>query len=565
MYAYYLLSSVVFAYVVFSTFSLFYKKWYYPIIHPFTIGCFSVAFAYRYASPIPSLAVPQDRMIALGFILAALAFWVGYFLLRTKYVTNFIAFSFAHQADDEKGISFKKLYVYSVVILVVVCGHYLLQYARYGNFEYCFLSAYNFQAKQHLARTTFPLWMRFLNLVFTGMLYWTPYLSLLLLFETLRRHGKQYYFFHSLLAFIILLISATAVFLLGFRSQCFYVCIGTVLLALFAVFSPTRGLKKVSAIFIIFIVFYASLFFLTLPQMRGHKQAIYQLLPTMRSVIMSHSLRIQVLLDNMLLSERTQKKHAYDNLPTLRHMPEAETSGSSASRVETSGSSASQRDGLEKASSFLHESKIVLLPFDLNISYIDRPLTEEEENQRKYERAYLKSYPRFAHNLGPEISWIVLMFGRHTPYLGFSYEFRSIMNTFLPPPLGSGNNFETTNRIIGKNKRGNAPGHFAVGYASYGLIGACCYWMLAAFISGLFAKFIVVYFHLEARYLESSLLAFVLFLVFRSYFVSGYVTLKMYISAGVILWLIVAILYRILAKYRPTGVDAKETETHSIS
>lgn len=85
MYAYYTITTTILVFLIFASISVHNGKWYYIILHPYSLFCAGLVAYYRYALKIPAITAIADKTIALGIILTSICFWAAYAIPQKKH------------------------------------------------------------------------------------------------------------------------------------------------------------------------------------------------------------------------------------------------------------------------------------------------------------------------------------------------------------------------------------------------------------------------------------------------------------------------------------------------
>jgi hypothetical protein len=420
---------------------------------------------YRYASEIPEIAVTADKMIAGGIILASIAFWIAYSMLKTKHIESFNTFFYKHSKnDDDEEISSQKFWIWIWVFFVSIVLYYLCQYLRFGNFESMFFQNYN-QSLQIMYSNdltiSFPILLRISNRIINYFFYVSIYFSIALLFESLRKNGNLKGMLPIIIAFFLSIISMTGLFFTGFRTYtgiCFYIIF---LMTIVSLFNRDRRLLKISVPIIIFLLFYSLFWMTSLTTFR--LQGI-------------NGLRLEVL-------QLYSKENTEESIKSLAVIPKEITVPENI-HFDMNNLSPDKFKNNKETNSEVQE----IAKKDITTNNTQTPFTSE--------LTYLQSVrTKYGHSMSKEIAWVMLYYGRHTKYLGITYGFRTLLNDILPPPLGKDHSIKTIGRLIFQSRDvlgGGCCGQLGEGYACYGIIGAYLYVSIWAFIGGLMAKFAII-------------------------------------------------------------------------
>ncbi|MDR2346351.1 MAG: hypothetical protein LBE18_09820 [Planctomycetaceae bacterium] len=515
MYAYYTLSAITIIYLIFIVSALNYGKWYYLFVHPFALFCFEFTIKYRYASDIPGLTTLIDMMIGFGVVIISLMFWIGYCLVKKEYIESIKSFFFLrakdkdknknkdnNNNDNESGISNFSFCNYIVFIIVTIILYYTCQYMKYGEFDLMFLQCYHACDRINTIDIHTSLAMRIVNRIVSSCFLILPFISLLLLFETFRKNGKQYQGYTIIVTLIISIAVTTGFFLAsGFRTYVVSCFIIIITLTLVALLRPHHKVRTICFPIIIFMLIYCMIFFVTLRSVRWHGiEALYS-----RTY-------------NILANYNSIRQSVNDNFFIQTEYEQIE----------------------------YESNQIAFKNIDLFNSYIDSDehFHNEINQEKTQELKYLKSLPIYGHAASKEIAWIAAYFGRHEKYMGLTAGFRAFFNEILPPPLGREHSFVSPVKRLEELKRGNAEGAFADGYISYGLLGGYLYWGIWAFICGLFAKFAVVDLFMSKPCLESNSLSIFLIVHISTILCTSRCFLSFMLIGFAILWISVAVIQR---------------------
>jgi hypothetical protein len=475
---------------------------------------------YRYASDISSMTVTVDQTIAIGVILVSLMFWIGYVFLKQHHIEHIKSFFFQNKKNEESGISNCKFYVYIFFILTVIVLYYICQYMKFDKFDLMFLQGYHARDEILQINLNTSMTMRIINRIISSCFLIITFISLLLLFETLRKYGKKYSYFLIITMSIIALLTMTVFFLAtGFRTYTVSCMIVIVTLIVIAQIRSLQRLRKISIPIVIFMLLYCMLFFVTLRQFRW--SGIEGLYSRSCNVFTDYKLIQQSLKDNFFVPKKTvQTESVQKQTIDLSH-------------------SYINNNAIPRINEEIKDENLAMIKQNAEIH-----VSQEIIQEKMKELQYIQSLPIYGHSTSREIAWIMIYFGRHEKYMGITTGFRAFANEILPPPFGREPSFVSPVRRLEQLKRGNAEGPFADGYISYGLVGGYLYWGIWAFICGLFAKFAVVDIFMSTPCLESNSLSLCLLVHVSVTLCSsrGYLS-PMIIGFG-ILWISVAIIIR---------------------
>jgi hypothetical protein len=522
MYAYYTLCTIAIVYLIFAVLSLKYGCWYYLFIHPFALICGELVLHYRYVSDITSLITYVDRILASGIILASLMFGIGYISLNRKILERFTTFWFIRRTGEKNAIASQKFWLYLIFILLAFICYYICQYIKLGKFELMFFQLYSSKHVVETVNMEASFTMRLINFIISKIFIVLPFLSLVLLIETLRKHGKEYKIYTITATLLVLLMTMTGCFLTGARSYTIYFAVSTIILVscILLQLNTHHGLRKISIPIIALILVYCFLFFSSVGLLRMH--GINSFGMVFGKIFNSKEVLQKTIKDNFFIHD--QKKFS----DTITHLDIS----------------------LEEK---FWENEANMPP---HLGTLDQVEWWKKHKERKIaELQYLKSLPPHGYRISMEIGWIVAYFGRHEEYMGITAGARTIMNDMLPPPLGKDRLWISPFKKLELLGRGNAEGYFGEGYVCYGIIGGYLYWGIAAFILGILTKITVFYLFSTSISPETTTLGLCLYCTIPTSFTSNYTLLHHFLYGCVLLWISMFVISQFYKKIMTSSSD----------
>jgi hypothetical protein len=511
MYAYYTLSAIAVVYLIFAVLSLRYGKWYYLFIHPFAFICAEFILKYRYASEIHEVATYVDKVLAVGILLASLAFGLGYCVLKSKYIERITVF-LNGQLNNENGISKRKFWCWTVFIIITIMLYYVCQYVRFGKFEYMFFQSYYHwhDLQEKLKESSFG--MRATNWFITNFYLTMMFFALVLLFEVLKKRKHLYGITPIISAFIVSLIVMTSMFLLGYRTYPLYCVQCVYLLVVISFTHPSCRLSLIAVplVFIIFIYCAFDAFYVVKIRHYGIYKIHERIVATMNSPKELENVRkrLFVIQDDVQAPKNVQfdlelKRTDIDNQHRDTIFPV-----DTPVEISLVGETTNQKQEIQT-----------------------KKQIDEQEIKLKNELVYLRN-KRYGHSLSQQTAWVMLYFGRHHQYLGVTYSLRGFLNRVLPPPFGKDKSFIGIGNMLDKMGTGNAIGPFGEGYASGGLICGYLYWIGWSFLCGLMAKAAMIFlFSFRQNDFETTAFGLCLFVFIPATITAGYSLMYQHVTS----------------------------------
>ena len=543
-YSYHILSAAALVYAVFAFFSVRAGRWYFLVFHPFAIFCFCILWRYRLASDIPSIAMTVDRSVAVGVLLASAVFWLAYFALKKEYIDEFFGKLLgkpSEQADTGYAATPRKFWFLYSIVFVVVVGIFFTDYLFYkGKFFFMFFRLYKWQYHEHVIRTGQiwnPAWLGvvrwFLNFFGTSVMF----VSLPLLFETLRVKKRVKGLLPMLAAIVLVLMSLTLLCLTGFRSYPASFGIAVFVLILISFHYPGHRLSKAAIPVLGVILCYAGFWVLFVQEFRT--MTIDETLGERASKVISKT-GFQNIVDRTL---SRQKKVEVPDLPVLA--------------IEKPGEKKTEEIVIDQTQTAQMNTGQVQ-------AVTDAVHDNETEKKLEDEMRFLKSYP-ISVSITREIGWDMMYFGRHKDFLGLFYNFKRAPYILLPSRFRPEGGIALVGNVIWRERApfpktpiSTVAGPFGEGYASYGYVGAYLYWSFLALTTGLFSKFAIVSLFRPDTRLELVPPAIFLITWIHHHLWQGFSIILLPMTGFILILSFCAIMYRLFPS--PADSPAKESE-----
>jgi hypothetical protein len=502
MFAQYTLWTTGLLFFIFAIISIRSGKWFYLLIHPYSMFCATIVWRYRYVSEIPAIADLADKTIAVGIILASFAFWMGYGLLKEQWVRsfttrvwNFTIFS----RDDNQNIPVWKLRFFLIGIVLCILGYYTSQYLIWGKFEYLFFRIYDLKMPLDMSqipqnRTLILIGSRY---ILNFLYYVTIYFSLSSLFVILKTKSCNKNTLLITIATIVAILSITSLFFTGLRNYPVFVLYFVLIFIVLSFVNSERHFS-LSAVLVLFIITFYSLFWLfIMTEARFH--GIYGLHTATKSAIQKR----------MFVVQQLAMKQKEIKIPNDLNINQ----------------NLNQKIVINNTDQTTDLSHGHLEPIHSTPTIDDQNKTEQKLAK---EKQFLQTY-KGGSSISREIAWIMLYYGRHTNYLGFFYPLKSLMVSILPSHLKS--KIPGAGQLIYRERKqghwggqhgGTVPGLFGEGYMSYGYVGGFFYWSLFSFFCGFLSKFATVNLFTPSSSIEITALSLFFYIMSFSWMYSNH-------------------------------------------
>jgi hypothetical protein len=401
-------------------------------------------------------------VIAVAFILFALFYWFGYFVLKESLIKKFHSFILPFQ--KEKPSKTKKFFwLYFIVLCLMI--HYLCQYLSVGSFENIFFQNYN----MNLSRNYISLPFQFIRGLFNTIYFVSSFLSLWLLFCYSVEKNCTLEF---ILAGILLFISSTGLYLTGFRTYPVLLVAGSLILFCRHWLLQRKLCKRLFVILILFIL-YSTLVMPLVDILRPNYKGFVSSFERIKNIdIVTHykdffMKKLMRKLDTLYFEKYKQDfaKQEKRNIPTVTNSGFLINNPSSGSQNETKSQNKAE---------------------NLNLSQYDLE-----------KKKLLMDYIGGGHHYSQQIAWQLMVFPKYIDFLGIKALFEDYM-AILPKPICDLFSIEKKISIgtyvasLKGWKKGSQPsGPFGEGYVCFGFCGGYLAMMFVSFCCGLLGKIAV--------------------------------------------------------------------------
>jgi hypothetical protein len=442
---------------------------------------------YRYASEMKNIALVADFSIASSFLVSSIVFCITYLLVKKSTVETLTEKVFKN--FDEDGISSKKFWSFSGVVFLIFVVYHLTRYVRFGGIDGLFFPDMNYFALEHNNqiltgnKTPDHFLLRLFSWLSRYGAFIIVYLSIALLFESLRKEKRLKGYLHIFCISFVTLLSFTGSFLYGYRTVVVIVISSIFILGLSSLLFKNRRLTKCGYIITALFVVYSTFWLLTINSTRASFIA-YQ--------------------HRKIASQQTQA------IPSAQLLPDGQTAQAISSVKQQTIISVITKT-TENYNLTQSASNIAMISEKQYRDIVFENFEQEEQ--------YLKTWHSYGWAASKDIAWELLYFGRHSDFLGLFYDAKICVRRLFPGNIQRqlGLDLPTIGQIIYKTRRHKgtseaAVGVFGNGYACYGYTGAYLYCIVWAIFCGVMSKFCVTYIFTETpRYETTALGVFLLF------------------------------------------------------
>jgi hypothetical protein len=456
------------------------KRWYYLLCHPYSFFCFAVIWRYRLAFEIPIVAKIADLSIAVGIVWASILFWLGYILLKEKYIIFISQKCLGKIKTTENNnmiLPSCVFWFFFFLALTIIISVFSTDYLFYkGDFHRIFFTHYRMREMNETVDIWRPLLLSIIRYFLMFLRYIPVFIALPLLFESLnnKRTTKPLTIIAS---YFLVILSLTQISLIGSRTFPAAVLLATLLLIFTTFLYSTRRLCKIAIPLLLIFACYASLFILFLPAFR--QLDFHECIAKSRKVFTQAS--IKTLYDGLLAKTRNVE------VPASLKVEKATNNVYSEIKNRDSVLSETTKHCVP------HESSQCLFGTDTKL------MNSSEKSQLLLEeKKFLQTYPA-TYSISKEIAWVMMYYGRHKEYVGIFNNPRYVFYTLMPSRIFPKDKSLThVGHIVGQDKWGKTSpfnsvvGPFGEGYVSYGFVGGYFYWGIFALIYGILSKFAIV-------------------------------------------------------------------------